>query len=387
MKTPKPVVLYLDDVKENLTTFSAAFFDLYKILQANTTQEARELLKANSVQVIISDYALREAGETTDGVNFFESIIDEYPHPVRMLMTAQDDKRIAVDAINKGRVYRYIEKPYTEEEVQLIIDGAVKLFDAEERYRQLFSTLEDKVKERTTRLIALNAEKNEFLGIVAHDLKNPLSNIRMFSELIHKDAPKLSTDEIVEFSGDVVTETDRMFTLITNLLDVNKIERGFKANTIPLSLAGIAEGITDSYKARAEQKNLHLHYENTAGSDATVLADEVAAIQVAENIISNAVKYSPNGANKNIWVRVASSPGGKAFRMEVQDEGPGLSTEDKEKMFGHFARLSALPTGGEHSTGLGLSIVKKMVEAMNGKIWCESELGKGATFIVELPAA
>jgi signal transduction histidine kinase len=72
--------------------------------------------------------------------------------------------------------------------------------------------------------------------------------------------------------------------------------------------------------------------------------------------------------------------------VEVQDEGPGLSAEDQKKLFGKFARLSAKPTGGEHSTGLGLSIVKKMVEAMNGKVWCESELGRGATFIVEFPA-
>lgn len=75
------------------------------------------------------------------------------------------------------------------------------------------------------------------------------------------------------------------------------------------------------------------------------------------------------------------------IRIEIQDEGPGLTEDDMKKMFGKFARLSAQPTAGEHSTGLGLSIVKKLVEAMNGKVWCESEPGKGATFIVELPSA
>ena len=75
------------------------------------------------------------------------------------------------------------------------------------------------------------------------------------------------------------------------------------------------------------------------------------------------------------------------IRIEISDQGPGLTDDDMKKMFGKFARLSAQPTGGEHSTGLGLSIVKKLVEAMNGKVWCESEPGKGATFIVELPAA
>jgi signal transduction histidine kinase len=103
-------------------------------------------------------------------------------------------------------------------------------------------------------------------------------------------------------------------------------------------------------------------------------------VQVLENLISNAVKYSPPG--KNIFVRLRQQSG--AIRLEVQDEGPGLSGEDQKKLFGKFARLSAKPTGGEHSTGLGLSIVKKMVEALTGRVWCESEPGRGATFIVEL---
>ena len=142
-------------------------------------------------------------------------------------------------------------------------------------------------------------------------------------------------------------------------------------------------------------------------------------MQVLDNLISNAVKYSPHG--KNVFVRVKSSSsslvlgrednhssfvighwsGGERqantlmtndqltndqwLRIEVQDEGLGISEDDMKKLFGKFARLSSRPTGGEHSTGLGLSIVKKMVEAMNGRVWCESEPGKGATFIVEMP--
>lgn len=384
MKTPKPVVLYLDDLKEQLTNFSANFFDVYKVYTANTTAEAREILAHQPVQVILADYSLVEAGEITNGVDFFESIMSAYPNPIRMLITGQGDKEVAVNAINKGRVFRYIEKPVGDEELKMIIDGAAALFVAEERYRQLLATLEDKVKERTARLIELNAEKNEFLGIVAHDLKNPLANIKMFTDLMNKDVETLSKEEIKEYTGDVLTEAERMFTLITNLLDVNKIERGFKANPIRLDLTSITEAVADNYRQRAEQKSLILHFEAKA-PQANVMADEVATMQVVENLVSNAVKYSPNGENKHIWVRVV--PADKAFRVEVQDEGPGLSPEDKEKLFGHFARLSAQPTGGEHSTGLGLSIVKKMVEAMNGKIWVESEKGKGATFIVELGAA
>jgi signal transduction histidine kinase len=103
--------------------------------------------------------------------------------------------------------------------------------------------------------------------------------------------------------------------------------------------------------------------------------------QVLENLISNAVKYSPHG--KNIIIRLRQDE--RHVRCEIQDEGPGLSDSDKQKLFGKFTRLAAKPTGREHSTGLGLFIVKKLVELMNGAVWCESELGQGATFIVEFP--
>src|SRR5205823_3841701 len=113
------------------------------------------------------------------------------------------------------------------------------------------------------------------------------------------------------------------------------------------------------------------------------LADPHSAIQIFDNLLSNAIKYSPTG--KRIDVRIAQCNG--MIRCEVQDQGPGLNKDDLQKMFGKFAKLSAQPTGGEPSTGLGLSIVKKMVEAAGGSVWCESEPGKGSTFVVELRSA
>jgi signal transduction histidine kinase len=139
------------------------------------------------------------------------------------------------------------------------------------------------------------------------------------------------------------------------------------------------EAVVDQYRQPAEAKQITLHFSNEAPEN-VVSADEQALMQVLENLVSNAVKYSPHG--KQAFVRILRN--GDAVRIEIQDEGEGISEEDMKKLFGKFARLTARPTGGEHSTGLGLSIVKRMVEAMNGKVWCESELGKGSTFIVEL---
>ena len=137
---------------------------------------------------------------------------------------------------------------------------------------------------------------------------------------------------------------------------------------------------TQRTHATAKQQTIHFESETTP---IVVQVDSGVMVQVLENLVSNAVKYSPPG--KEIFVRLKQHPQGA--RVEVQDQGPGLSAEDQKKLFGKFARLSAKPTGGEHSTGLGLSIVKKMVEAMSGRVWCESQLGQGATFIVEFPAA
>jgi signal transduction histidine kinase len=234
-------------------------------------------------------------------------------------------------------------------------------------------------------LNALNAEKNELMGIVSHDLKNPIGVVRTFAELIENQS--FTGDEVLSASTQIVQTSDRMLELVKNLLDINRLESGGAEMTIvSFDIAPVTEIVAWHYASQAEAKQIRLHFSNEAVSSiALAFADEQALQQVLDNIISNAVKYSPQG--KNVFVRVKSGAASQAVRVEVADEGPGISEADMKKMFGKFARLSAQPTGGEHSTGLGLSIVKRMVEAMNGRVWCESEFGKGATFIVELPAA
>lgn len=253
--------------------------------------------------------------------------------------------------------------------------------------------------ERTnTSLATLNNEKNEIMGIVAHDLKNPIGAVRGLADMIHTGFAEAA--QIPVISEQIVSTADRMLDLVKNLLDVNRLESGrMQFHVVLLHVQPILESTLWQYEATAQQKGLQFHFAADPNTPA-ILADEQAIMQVLDNIISNAVKYSPHG--KNIFVRLKpsndeprnSATCNGAVRIEVQDEGQGISPEDMTKLFGKFARLSARPTGGEHSTGLGLSIVKKMVEAMNGKVWCESECGNGehdcstgATFIVELPAA
>jgi signal transduction histidine kinase len=262
------------------------------------------------------------------------------------------------------------------------------------------------LEEKNNELSLLNLEKNEFLGIAAHDLKNPLANILLTVQLMEEYRQQAGSERFLEWLQSITRGAEYMLNIIRNLLDVNKIEAGKVEMVLEPMDTSIVELIVDAYSFRAEEKGIHLITEPYP-RDISFLADRNALQQVLENLISNAIKFSPHG--KKITVRLKNSHSSLALgylprdntsqpmtnaqatndylRIEIADEGPGISEEDMKKLFGKFARLSARPTGGEHSTGLGLSIVKKMVEAMNGRVWCESELGKGATFIVEIPTA
>ena len=322
-----------------------------------------------------------------------------------------------------------------EESLQTLANLAAKIIAArkgEEIVRQQ-CILEDQsteiemtnttLQEQNRELEALNTEKTELMGIVAHDLKNPIGAVRGLAELI--DSGTVSASEMHETLKQIIVTSDRMLALVTNVLDSNRLELGgMRFSIVEFDILPVVEATCWQYAQAAEAKNITIHY-LPATASALALADEQALMQVLDNLFSNAIKYSP--PKKNVFVRVSHLPfvrsrsGGHSsdansshstdqvtnapmsndtmsnppisnaqstnnyVRVEVQDEGEGISREDMKRLFGKFARLSARPTAGEHSTGLGLSIVKKMVEAMNGRVWCESEAGKGATFIVELP--
>jgi signal transduction histidine kinase len=266
--------------------------------------------------------------------------------------------------------------------------------------QQTFVHLEEKVKERTQdiedkniklaslneELKKLNQEKSDLLSIVAHDLKNPLSAIQGAASLIQMDYDNLPPEELLEFARMIDETSQQMFELIKNLLDMNQLETGRMNFALsPVDLLSVLQRLMNDYGHRAKAKGIALKWvpeeEQQEAKKYAVVADLKGLQQILDNLLSNAIKYSPAG--KHVIVRLISEI--QFIRCEIEDEGPGLSEADQEKLFQKFTRLSAQPTGGEHSTGLGLFIVKQLVEAMAGQVWCESKLGQGAKFIVVFP--
>jgi signal transduction histidine kinase len=259
--------------------------------------------------------------------------------------------------------------------LQIRIDAATRELQAHEA--QLEAQAAD-LGRMNGELLTLNEQKNQFLGIVAHDLRNPLNGIVLAAQLLdgEEDLSQIShTARLIEKEG------LEMSSLIGRLLDIAAIESGrIKAEPDLFDLGEVARHIANRHAARAETKGITLAVA-LPPDPVLAFADLKFTREVLDNLVSNAVKFSAQGTA--VKVRVEGGEG--LSRISVQDQGPGLTEEDRQRLFGRFVRLSAQPTGGEKSTGLGLSIVKHMVDAMGGRIQVDSRPGQGATFTVELP--
>ncbi len=365
-----------------------------EFLSAYSASEARELIsKHSNIAVIFLDVVM----ETNDaGLKLIEYIRQHNKFARIILRTGQPGYAPEKQVILKYDINDYKNKTeLTDQKLFTVITSSLRAYSdimTIELYRQ---SLETKVAERTLELknknevllglnqelINLNQEKNEFLGIAAHDLKNPLSAIQSLANLMRMAINDFPQDKIVEFAAMIENSAQRLFALIQNLLDVNAIESG--STHISLATYDILpffQTVIQNYLKPAEDKNIEIKF-NFIEESHPILADENAIFQVLDNLVSNAVKYSPHG--KSIYLSLSKTD--SKVICEIRDEGPGLNEKDLSKLFGKFARLTPRPTGDEHSTGLGLFIVKKLVEVMKGNVWCESKLGKGTIFVAEFP--
>ncbi len=242
------------------------------------------------------------------------------------------------------------------------------------------------LNETNAELRRINQQKNEILGIAAHDLKNPLGGIVGFAGAIrvalNEPEPDHSREELLDMTESIEQSARHMLHIITELLNTAVIEsQGLSVDRSPCDVGLLARSVAALNEHSARLKGIELSFESAPGCEALIDAQKIQ--DVIDNLISNAIKYSNSG--KRVWVNVEPAGGGETVLLSVKDEGPGLTEEDKKRLFGKFQKLSARPTGGEMSTGLGLSIAKSIVELHGGRIWAESESGKGSTFFVELP--
>ncbi len=359
-------VLMVDDHPANINVAAKNLKSLgMQVIVSTTGRESIQLAKEEKPDLILLDIMMPEM----DGYRVcreLQSMPETMSIPV-IFLTAKDETDDIILGLETGAV-DYITKPFNTSELVARVKNHLKI----KFYR-------DEIEQKNNELLRMSKDRNEFFSIAVHDLKNPLFNISMAAKYIRDN--EIPLEEAKDFSNDIVLSSDRMLELITNLLDLNALEQGkVKLTFEPVHIGNIALEAIINFNDQAKSKKIKLNY-NSSASQEIALADKMACNQIIDNLLSNAIKYSPPG--KNVFIKLSSSD--EFVRFEIRDEGQGLTEEDLKRVFQKFAKLSAKPTGNEHSTGLGLSIVKKYVESMDGKVWVESEYGHGAIFIFELP--
>ena len=360
-ETPS-LILVVDDEAENIQALSTLLLEHgHEVIDAGSGQEALAKLQFVKPDLILLDVMM-------PGMTGFElcSILQADPElrdiPI-IFLSAAVDQAFVIEALQHGGV-DYVTKPFHGAELLTRLD--------------LHSNL---IRSRR-RLAEIIEEQNRVMEIVAHDLKNPLNGIQfaalMLAERSRGDNPQ--QDILLESIKDSAA---RAFEIVGTLLATPALDAvKSKIRKNPVCLKTNAIQALKSFEQHVRSKDLHLDF-HLPEENVIVLGEDGSLRCCLENLISNAIKFSPEGAN----VRIEVVPGGQTGEFRIEDQGPGIQDNELDSMFLKFTRLSARPTAGEASTGLGLHIVHELISAMQGSvIYQKSALG-GACFTVKLPLA
>lgn len=329
------------------------------------------------------------------GVDFFAQIKDKYPDALKLILTGYSDIEAVIGAINEGQVFRYVKKPWNPDELETIIREAFEKYELITNNRRLMYSLQEanqnleaKVKARTQELEKVNAslselnlEKNRYIGMVAHDLRNPIGVSSSFAEILMEDFDTIPKETQLEYLGHISTSCDFSLKLIRDFLDVSKIESGvFDLNLTELEYLSFIKKSIVHEEILAKNKSQEIIISTDLSSIATKL-DSNKIQQVLNNLLSNAIKYS--FPDTKIWINISETA--DEIVTKIIDQGQGIPKVELQKLFKPFQTTSVKATASEKSTGLGLAIVKKIIEAHHGWVKVESEVGTGSTFYFSLP--
>ena len=262
------------------------------------------------------------------------------------------------------------ENVYSESDVKFLTSIGNQIAIAIDRKKT-----EEEIKLKNELLQAINAEKDKFFSIIAHDLRGPLSAFVAATQIITDEIQTMSIEEIKDITDSMKTSATNIYSLLENLLEWSRLRRG-GMDFVPekLNLKKKTAECINVLNESARKKGIAI--EITIPDELEILADSHMFETVIRNLVSNAIKFTPSGGKVN----VTSSYNNNSVEIKISDSGIGMTPELKSKLFQINEKTSRPGTEGELSTGLGLLLCKEFIEKHNGKIWVESEVGKGSTF-------
>ena len=382
----KPVILCVDDesiildsLKEQLQNI---FGDDFEIETSDTGEDALEfidelIIDKIHIPIVIADYIM----PGMKGDEFLKRVHLISPETHNVLLTGQADLTAIGNTVNYAKLYRYIAKPWHKEDLSLTIKEALKSYNNNLKIRQqnkelaeLNANLEKKVKLRTKELFEANATKDKFFSIIAHDLKNPFNALIGITELLLDDYESFDDTLKKNLINDLNSVSKNTSKLLDNLLKWSQTQTGkIELNPETLQLKEIVDENISLLKSQADNKNISL---TSQIIDKQILCDKNMITTVIRNLISNALKFT----HRNGTVRILSKDTDNFIEICICDSGVGINKANISKIFSESEKNTTYGTEKEGGTGLGLILCKEFIEINGGKIWVESEIGKGSQF-------
>lgn len=353
-------VLYIDDEDNNLKSFRATLRKDFKIFTAIHADEGLKIAREEEVHVVIADQ--RMPGMT--GTEFFEELVKFNPDPIRILLTGYSDIASVIDAINKGEVYRFIDKPWNIEQIKNSIKNAADIY-----------FMRRELKEKNVKLKKLHSEMNQFVYSLSHELRGPLMSISGVSKLAKME---LKDPAAAEYFDMIDSATGKLDDYIYKMLDF------YRSTKIDNKVSGINfKEVVEQQLAAYRAKFIidHIKIDIQINQPYPFYSDDAKIRVILNNLFSNSVQFQKGDQADNqisLFIEVDES----SATITLTDNGIGIEEKHHPDIFNLFTRATQKNVG----TGLGLYMVKEAVEQMGGKVNLTSVFGEGATFEVLLPS-
>lgn len=352
-------ILYLDDELGNLQSFYASFRRKYQVFITHDQQEAFDIIKREFPEIVITDQRM----PVVTGVEFLYSVNLIHPDAIKILTSAYSDISAVIDAVNKGHIFNYIKKPWDVNDVELILENAVKYFMAGETIKQQLKKLEK-----------TNDELNRFVYSASHDLRAPITTIRGLLNMAKEDITDPLSVQYFSLIEESVSRLDSFIRSIVQYYQNGKDIFDFKE----IDFHTFIESILKEFSFEIHQNKIKTSVNIL--SESPFITDIFRLRIIVGNLISNAIKFRRKDIqNSEIKIEILADE--KEAKILIKDNGQGILNEFQDKVFNMFFRVSPEISGN----GVGLFLVKEAVEKLKGKIELNSVVSEGTTVCITLP--